>query len=246
MLSRKLDECDESESPLQVTNDEDDFDEHAMLDCTGIRHCVDFVLLRLLGADFASFFFRLPKRLGAFGSAAFFVLCAVVALFAALLLFDAVTVLLDSTFIVGAAVVCRFITASSLAHKKSNGNSPLKSGLCSTSVSKPIYFMANRNVVIFVSFSLVGPASSTAMLCGTQCRKFSNAVLISRMRVRSRALAVFRRYLLSGGAFDLDAVLLCVRCCPVAVSISSAMCKGAYINTEVLLFQVLRVRRRIV
>lgn len=35
---------------------------------------------------------------------------------------------------------------------------------------------------------------------GTQSRRFSNAVLISRIRVRSRALAVFRRYLLNGAA----------------------------------------------
>lgn len=34
-------------------------------------------------------------------------------------------------------------------------------------------------------------------------RRFSNAEFISRIRVLSRALAVFLRYLLSGGAFDL-------------------------------------------
>lgn len=72
--------------------------------------------------------------------------------------------------------------------------------------------MAKRNVVIFVSFSLfVGVGVPLLMDKGTHLRKFSNALLISRMRVRSRAFAVFRRYLLSGAAFDF------VRCFAAAV-----------------------------
>lgn len=62
-------------------------------------------------------------------------------------------------------------------------------------VSRPLsaemYFMASRSVVIFVSFSL---CASTAR-CGTARRSASNASLISRIRLRSRAFAVFLRYL---------------------------------------------------
>uniref|UniRef100_A0A182QJ82 Uncharacterized protein n=1 Tax=Anopheles farauti TaxID=69004 RepID=A0A182QJ82_9DIPT len=87
---------------------------------------------------------------------------------------------------------------------------------CSISLSIRMYFIANRSVVIFVSFSLdaalpphggeltgelapLVPATAT----GTARLKFSNALLISRMRLRSRAFAVFRRYLLRGAALGL-------------------------------------------
>lgn len=66
-------------------------------------------------------------------------------------------------------------------------------------VSRPLsadmYFMARRSVVILVSFSL---CASTAR-CGTARRSASNASLISRIRLRSRALAVFLRYLRIAG-----------------------------------------------
>lgn len=69
------------------------------------------------------------------------------------------------------------------------------SGPTGVVVSKPlradIYFMARRSVVIFVNFSL---CASTAR-CGTARRSASKASLISLMRLRSRAFAVFLRYL---------------------------------------------------
>lgn len=60
--------------------------------------------------------------------------------------------------------------------------------------------------MIFVSFSLVTVAGvgSLAIENGTHFRRFSKALFISRIRVRSRAFAVFRRYLLSGAAFGFD------------------------------------------
>lgn len=58
-------------------------------------------------------------------------------------------------------------------------------------LSAEMYFMASRSVVIFVSFSL---CASTAR-CGTARLSASKASLISRIRLRSRAFAVFLRYL---------------------------------------------------
>lgn len=74
-------------------------------------------------------------------------------------------------------------------------------GEFSASFSVRMYFMASRSVVILVSFSLfVEVGVPLAIAAGTQLRRFSKALFISRIRVRSRALAVFRRYLLSGAA----------------------------------------------
>lgn len=58
-------------------------------------------------------------------------------------------------------------------------------------LSAEMYFIASRRVVILVSFSL---CASTARW-GTARRSASNASLISRIRLRSRAFAVFLRYL---------------------------------------------------
>lgn len=58
--------------------------------------------------------------------------------------------------------------------------------------------------MILVSFSFVLADDSSQNDSGTNLRKFSKALLISRIRVRSRAFAVFRRYLLRGAAFGLD------------------------------------------
>lgn len=65
-----------------------------------------------------------------------------------------------------------------------------------------IYFIANLNVVIFVSFSFVTFAGSSER-CGTTRRNVSNATLISFIRLLSRAFAVLRRYLLKGAGFCL-------------------------------------------
>lgn len=67
-----------------------------------------------------------------------------------------------------------------------------------------IYFIAMRSVVIFVNFSLLLAGLLSQNETGTHCRRCSNALFISRIRIRSRALAVFRRYLLNGAAFCLD------------------------------------------
>lgn len=67
-----------------------------------------------------------------------------------------------------------------------------------------MYFMAMRSVVIFVNFSLLLTGLLSPNETGTHCRRCSNALFISRIRMRSRALAVFRRYLLNGAAFCLD------------------------------------------
>jgi hypothetical protein len=68
-----------------------------------------------------------------------------------------------------------------------------------------MYFMANLRVVIFVSFSLQLLSCwfwwADVAIWGTARRSVSKAALISRMRSLSRAFAVFRRYLLSGGGF---------------------------------------------
>lgn len=63
-----------------------------------------------------------------------------------------------------------------------------------------MYFMAMRSVVIFVNFSLLLLGLLSQNDTGTHSRKCSNALFISRIRTRSRALAVFRRYLLNGAA----------------------------------------------
>lgn len=71
-------------------------------------------------------------------------------------------------------------------------------------VSVLMYFMAMRSVVIFVNFSLLLFELLSQNDTGTHCRRCSNALFISRIRIRSRAFAVFRRYLLNGAAFCLD------------------------------------------
>lgn len=60
-----------------------------------------------------------------------------------------------------------------------------------------MYRMARRSVVILVSFSQ-GTGLPVMAAAGTARRSASNARLISRMRLRSRAFAVFLRYLLRG------------------------------------------------
>lgn len=67
-----------------------------------------------------------------------------------------------------------------------------------------MYFIAIRSVVIFVSFSLLLSGLLSQNETGTLSRRCSNALFISRIRMRSRALAVFRRYLLKGAAFCFD------------------------------------------
>lgn len=69
------------------------------------------------------------------------------------------------------------------------------------SVSVLMYRIAIRSVVIFVNFSLLLVGLLSSNETGTHCRRCSNALFISRIRIRSRALAVFRRYLLNGAAF---------------------------------------------
>lgn len=69
-----------------------------------------------------------------------------------------------------------------------------------TSFNVRMYFIASRSVVIFVNFSFVDVGVPLLIDGGTHFLRFSKALLISRIRVRSRAFAVFRRYLLSGGA----------------------------------------------
>lgn len=63
-----------------------------------------------------------------------------------------------------------------------------------------MYFMAIRSVVILVSFSLVVCVGDPATITGTDCLNVSKAWLISRIRVRSLAFAVFLRYFDSGAA----------------------------------------------
>lgn len=63
--------------------------------------------------------------------------------------------------------------------------------------SEEMYRMASRRVVIFVSFSQ-GTGVPVIAAAGTALRRVSKALLISRMRLLSLALAVFLRYLLRG------------------------------------------------
>lgn len=94
-------------------------------------------------------------------------------------------------------LLCTLLAIISL----SNSSVSAEYGECRTSLNFWIYCMAMRNVVIFVNFSLLAVVGVSQLIdAGTQSRRFSNAVLISRIRVRSRALAVFRRYLLNGAA----------------------------------------------
>lgn len=63
--------------------------------------------------------------------------------------------------------------------------------------SAEMYRIANLSVVILVSFSQ-GTGVPVMADAGTACRRVSKARLISRIRLLSRALAVFLLYLLSG------------------------------------------------
>lgn len=107
-------------------------------------------------------------------------------------------------------------------------------------VRVPMYFMAMRSVVILVNFSFVWLGLLSPYDSGTHCRKCSNALFISRIRTRSRALAVFRRYLLNGAAFcfafGLSALfLLFVRRVDVSVDASAL---GTFISSLFVLGSV--------
>lgn len=99
-----------------------------------------------------------------------------------------------------------------------------------------IYFIAKRNVVIFVNFSLaaavalgtfalgtVGIFAPHCCKCGTAFLNASNAALISRIRLLSLALAVFLLYLLRGAGFCFGFCCLVVRLLVVVVTVDAVL-----------------------